>query len=206
MPRPRLAAAALLALLAAAAAQTPPAPAPFVCDWDRCLGPCHCPSPNAPKGLLKSQTPQFVLITHDDAVTPLSDSLMRQLTDGFENANGCNVPATWFVSNQGTECPLVKQLHADNHEIAVHTLNHASLDPAFAEKKEQIEGGRAALVACGVPAADVVGFRSPYLVHNPAVRETLFKADFLYDSSIVEVAHPTSASSPDFGRRVWPYT
>ena len=42
------------------------------------------------------------------------------------------------------------------------------------------------LVGCGVPRADVKGFRAPYLVHNPEQRQVLAANSFLYDSSISE--------------------
>ena len=32
---------------------------------------------------------------HDDAVNAISNSVVRQVTDGFKNPNGCNMPATW---------------------------------------------------------------------------------------------------------------
>jgi hypothetical protein len=32
------------------------------------------------------------------------------VTDGHRNPNGCNVPATWFVLEAGTDCELVRNL------------------------------------------------------------------------------------------------
>ena len=39
---------------------------------------------------------------------------------------------------------------------------------------------------CGIPLEDMVGFRCPYLAHDPPVREVLFEAGLTYDSSILE--------------------
>ena len=57
---------------------------------------------------------------------------------------------------------------------------------------------------CSIPAADVVGFRSPFLVHNPTYRQALLKEGFLYDSSINE--HWPMPSSPTGASRLYPYT
>lgn len=52
-----------------------------------------------------------------------------------------------------------------------------------AEMRREVFGARDALAACGIPAADVVGFRAPYLETNRYVRDTLAEeeAAFLYD-------------------------
>ncbi len=47
--------------------------------------------------------------------------------------------------------------------------------------REEILGGRAAVAACGIPAASIVGWRTPYLKENPAVRTVLHNSGFLYD-------------------------
>lgn len=48
------------------------------------------------------------------------------------------------------------------------------------------------------------GFRSPYLVHNPSVRQVLYENGFLYDSSIDELF--PSATSSDISHRLYPYS
>lgn len=69
----------------------------------------------------------------------------------------------------------------------------------------EINGARDYLITtCGLPKEDVVGFRSPYLVHNPSYRQVLSKAGFLYDSSINE--HWPMPTSPTGKERVWPYS
>lgn len=44
-----------------------------------------------------------------------SNKVVRVVTDRIKNPNGCNVPATWFVLQNGTNCALAQQLLADNH-------------------------------------------------------------------------------------------
>ena len=55
------------------------------------------------------------MLQHDDTVNALSNRLVRTLTDGFKNPNGCNAPATWFAVKHKTNCTLVQQLVRDNH-------------------------------------------------------------------------------------------
>ena len=64
------------------------------------------------------QTPQFILLSHDDAVTVTSNVRVRAVVDNqqFTNPNGCNVPFTWFLSGgAGTNCGIARRLLQDNH-------------------------------------------------------------------------------------------
>eukprot|EP00890_Picochlorum_soloecismus_P000809 jgi/Picsp_1/1729/NSC_05202-R1_hypothetical chitooligosaccharide deacetylase len=72
--------------------------------------------------------------------------------------------------------------------------------------EEEIMGARSDLEMCGIPKADMVGFRSPYLVHNPQVRDILHQNGLLYDSSIIEYINSQSQTSNSFSERLWPYT
>ena len=37
---------------------------------------------------------------HDDSINQLQNRVVRAVTDGFKNPNGCNVPATWWVNRR----------------------------------------------------------------------------------------------------------
>lgn len=154
-----------------------------------------------------TDTPQFVIITHDDAIDATANRAVRSLTDGYKNSNGCNVAATWFVTQAGTDCNLAKKLWQENHEIALHTVNHAQLVTTLKNMKEEILGVRTFLnQTCGIPLTDMLGFRSPYLVNNPKVRTVLTEGKLLYDSSITESIGGDSITSSSFGQRIFPYT
>ena len=56
------------------------------------------------------------------AVTSLSYTAIRNITDRHMNPNGCVMPATWFVMAQDTQPDLVRQLYSAGHEIATQTL------------------------------------------------------------------------------------
>jgi len=59
---------------------------------------------------------------------------------------------------------------------------------------------------CGIPLSDLVGFRSPYLIHNPTVRGLLAKNNILYDATILEFIGEMSFTSKTFADRLYPYT
>ncbi len=78
----------------------------------------------------------------------------------------------------GSDCASIQELWQDGHEIACHTVHHYPLTNPFKVggkmqdlTKEIMDGKKYITEQCKIPAADVVGFRSPYLVHNPPVRK-----------------------------------
>lgn len=79
-----------------------------------------------PGGLQPARVPQFVLLTHDDALMAKTDTVLRELTEGLA-ANGCPVTATLFTQVQGTDCELLRKLWEDGFEVADHTGTHQSV-------------------------------------------------------------------------------
>lgn len=162
-------------------------------------------SQSPPGGLASSNTPMFILFSHDDGLASYSADFMLEVTEGNTAAQGCPVTATMFVSDTGTDCSVVMDLYNKGYEMADHTKNHVSL---YGEDKSkvgsEIMGGKNALVACGVPESDVVGFRAPLLQTDPGVREVLAENGFLYESSIIEEGTGNSVSG-GMDSRVWPF-
>jgi hypothetical protein len=108
-----------------------------------------------------------------------------------------------------SSCARVQWAHSQGHEIATHTVSHLEMPTGFTGGvggvSGEILGARDWLVNnCSLPAADVAGFRSPYLINNPAIRAVLSQNGFLYDSAINE--HWPMPTSPSAGARLWPYT
>jgi len=109
---------------------------------------------------------------------------VRSLT----NRDGSPVRCTFFVSTR-THVPMehngylketIRILLADGHELACHGSNH-SVCNTKAEWITLIADSITDLV--GFPIHAVTGFRSPYLVVNPAMFEALKLFGFEYDSS-----------------------
>lgn len=88
---------------------------------------CMCPSTDPPGGLSYDETPQFILFTHDDAITWTTDNRIRSVTDGPTNPNGCPTRATLFTSATNTDCGLAWSMWNDGYEIADHTQRHTAV-------------------------------------------------------------------------------
>ncbi|EFN58774.1 hypothetical protein CHLNCDRAFT_140524 [Chlorella variabilis] len=158
----------------------------------------------APGGLSAAQTPQFVLLTVDDAVYCPAKDLITAVTEGRQTADGCPLAATMFTMLRNTDCKAVRDLWRAGYEIADHTLDHKRLvgqDRSYVES--EVVGARRQLAECGVPEQDIVGFRAPYLFVDPQLREVLHENGFLYDSSIMESMN--GSVSDGFSSRLWPF-
>lgn len=166
---------------------------PLLCQ----IPDCFCGGDNIPGGFTPEQTPQFVLLTFDDAVNVLNRKFYEDLFPGRFNPNGCPIKATFYVSHEWTDYEQVRDLYAAGHEIASHTITH-SHGTNFGEEKwaEEIVGEAENLVElAGVNPLDIKGMRAPFLAGGG---DTMFNAlgryGFYYDSSM-----PTGSPS-------WPYS
>ncbi|PRW55955.1 hypothetical protein C2E21_5091 [Chlorella sorokiniana] len=159
-----------------------------------------------PGGLTAAQAPQFVLLSHDDAIAVTTNAAVRAVVNQFKNPGGCNVPFTFFTSGgSGSNCATVQRLLADNHEIATHTFSHAALLPASVNVTDEIKKQIDWLITnCGIAREKLTSFRAPYLLHNPEMRAALVALGVKTDSSIIE-SWP-SATSPSYNSRLWPYS
>jgi hypothetical protein len=60
------------------------------CNPKKCQLPnCFCGGTEIPGGLKPDQTPQFVLLTFDDAVNGLNAKFFDELFENRSNPNGC---------------------------------------------------------------------------------------------------------------------
>ncbi|KAI9099997.1 hypothetical protein DFS34DRAFT_517324 [Phlyctochytrium arcticum] len=164
----------------------------YRCDPATCQLPnCYCPSTSPPGNLTLEQTPQFVLLTYDDAVNTITFPLSNATTVST-NPNGCRIAATYFVSTMYTDYHLVQILEADGNEIAIHTMTHPG-NPDITE----IEGCRKAIGAySGVNASRIRGFRAPYLAFDMGSWQALTDLGLEYDC--------TNPTDPRYGP--WPFT
>lgn len=155
-----------------------------------------------PGGLAPADTPQMVLLTFDDSVSTASYEIVRQVLTNRFNPNGHPIKATFFVSlDSRFDFARVQRLYADGHEIAIHTMSHAtSATTTVGRWNREIAGDRRTLAAlAAIPAAEIVGFRAPFLQVNDAAFQMLEARGFRYDSSFAEYASGPAAP-------IWPYT
>lgn len=74
-----------------------------VCNEELCTLPnCRCSSTEIPGGLTLEETPQFVFLTFDDAITNLNMEYYREALYEGNNPDGCPHAATFFVSHEYT--------------------------------------------------------------------------------------------------------
>ena len=172
-----------------------PSPCPSSCQPPSCS--CGLSTPG---GLQPDQTPQFVLLTFDDAVNALNQDFYQRLFPGRRNPNGCGIAATFYISHEWTDYGQVQDLYSQGHEIASHTITH-SHPGSFNQDRwaREVVGQAELMVQLGnVDPKDVLGMRAPFLQTGG---DTMFSAlsqyGFLYDSSL-----PSSRTSP----ALWPYT
>lgn len=173
-------------------------------------------SDQPPGGLTPAQAPQFVLLGFDDnpdtdPMTWLVDALKdRRNPAGAGRAvtfDGGPVRAIFFSNgkywNDRTLISIHHRALSEGHEIANHTQNHEHGGRfTTAQWRAEMAACEATFAETGIPAAGVVGFRTPFLEYNAATFDALVHEGQVYDSSIEEGDQP----GQDGTNFLWPYT
>nr|XP_047144190.1 chitin deacetylase 8-like [Hydra vulgaris] len=172
-----------------------------ICNVKNCLLPsCRCAGTDIPGGLSKVNTPQIILFTMDDGVTPENYQLYSELLDGLTNFNGCPIKATFFVSGDNSDYAYVKKLQQSGHEIADHSATHRlpeewwSKIAALEDLEKEILTQKSTIQQ--EVGTTTLGWRNPFLASQENTFKVLAENQFLYDSSL--------GTTP--GTRWWPYT
>lgn len=71
---------------------------------------CRCSGTDIPGNIPVNETPQFVMITFDDAVTFLNNEYYQQAFPDRSNPDGCPVAATYYISHEYTDYSLVSEM------------------------------------------------------------------------------------------------
>ncbi|EFN56795.1 hypothetical protein CHLNCDRAFT_57507 [Chlorella variabilis] len=151
----------------------------FKCDPLKCEPPtCRCPAYTPPGDLPLEEVPQFVMISHDNALDSLPYEAMQGVLGKKQQANGCPVPVTWFAMFYHSGL-------ARGDQVAMQTNRFNPTDPFTATD----------------PAPK-------YDSRDPKTGEpsALSKEGYLYDTSLVERYYPNSPTSPSVSQVLWPYT
>ena len=170
------------------------------CQKNCTLPKCFC-GRGIPGGLSQHQTPQFVLLSFDDAVNDLNRDFYKRLFDTKRvNPNGCPIAATFFVSHEWTDYSQVHHLYSSGHEISSHSVTH-SHPSGRGESLWGLEiGGQAELLSrhALVESDHIRGVRAPFLETggDPMIR-AITSLGFQYDSSL-----PSPYQRP----ALWPYS
>ncbi len=178
------------------------------------------PSKNPPGSLTPAQAPQFVVLGFDDNKYQDGVEWTAQYLRNRVNPKGTGNPATYDSTparasfyvlalpsyNNRYLQQALKSLYHDGHELGNHSLNHFDgVDSNFtvdAWKKELSRCGFLLTDTLGIPAADIWGFRSPYLSYNNNVFTAIQQSGLVYDCSIEE-GNDSTQNGTDY---YWPYT
>jgi len=178
----------------------------FDYSCSNCTPPeCICASAEPPGGLDPTNTPQLVLITFDDAVWSSRYTTCRQIFTNHYNPNGTPIQATLYINTDWNDYQYISRLHAQGHEIGVHTMTHTtSSNTDIVAWRSEIYGARKALADLAqIPLHEIRGFRAPHLGFNNASFQAVADAGFEFDASVKEVPGNLSTNGASY---IWPYT
>lgn len=81
------------------------------CNPIECRLPdCRCSGTDIPGNIPAKDTPQFVTITFDDAVTFLNNEYYQKAFPNRLNPDSCPVAATYYISHEYTDYSLVSKV------------------------------------------------------------------------------------------------
>nr|QIJ96692.1 chitin deacetylase 5 [Glyphodes pyloalis] len=176
------------------------------CDAEACRLPdCRCSGTNIPGGLRARDTPQFVLLTFDDAVNVINIETYRRLLDGRRNSNQCQVGATFFINHEYTNYVLVNELYNKGHEIALHSITHRTdqnfwREASVEDMRQEFADQRIQMAHfANIPYNQIQGVRMPFLqMTGNSTFQVMSEIDMTYDCSWPTISHVSPG--------MWPYT
>jgi hypothetical protein len=193
----------------------PPPVSPYDCNWGPPVFTSLAPSTSPPGGLDLTNVPQFVAFAFDD--NRYEDGLQWALDliqtkkNPKGNGNHCtfdDTPArfTFFIySNLNNNTQRLSSLHlrayTDGNEVANHTNTHAddlqaNTDPV--RWQNELTDCDDYLTGLGIPRAEIVGFRTPFLQYTQSTFGAMVGDHMAYDCSVEHYLSPTGED--------WPYT
>ncbi len=163
-------------------------------------------SQSPPCNIPPSKAPLFVSVGFDD------NGDAEGMTWALDMLKARHVHTSFYMTSvYGQSAAVVdtwKRTHAEGHEIGNHTVshlpNHGGKDYSAQQWKDEIAPCSDFLTgsAAVVPAADLVGFRTPYLEYDDALLSTVQDNGLWYDCSIEEGYE----DGHDGSNLYWPYT
>ncbi|XP_069989823.1 chitin deacetylase 7 [Penaeus vannamei] len=182
---------------------------------DNCKLPdCTCASTQGPFGDLPIEyTPQFVVLSFDDAITVTNYPFYLNVLNSYTNPNGCRATMTFFVSHLYNDYAKMNELHRLGSEIAVHSVTHkADVEhywrPAnYTVWENEAVDMKTMLMKYGfIPEKDIKGFRAPFLeVGGNDMYQALYDNGFSYDCSWPALQYTNWYGEEPLGA-LFPYT
>ena len=178
------------------------------------------PSQNPPAPLTPDQVPLFVVLGFDDNKYEDGVIWAGEIMRNRVNPKGTGNPATYDSTparasfymlvlpsyNNKYLQRAIYDIYLDGNELGNHTLNHFDgVDSNFTVEKwkAEITPSQAFLTdTIKIPAAEIWGFRTPFLSYNNNVFTAMQELGFTYDCSIEE-GEDTAINGTNY---YWPYT
>jgi peptidoglycan/xylan/chitin deacetylase (PgdA/CDA1 family) len=174
-------------------------------DW---TGKDNVPaSQDPPCGLTPDQVPQLVSIGFDDNG---QIGGMTWAVDMLKNRG----KASFFVTCTYMQAAAWKAAYMAGHEIGNHTVTHATDRNVGLQRwlQEMTDCNTYITGQVGVPADEVIGFRTPFLKYGNDTLAAVKQVGFRYDTSIEEgyewdnKANNGNGATQDGTNFFWPYT
>lgn len=169
---------------------------------DNCNPPdCRCWNDfSVPGGFDPLDVPQVVLITFQYAISTVNEATYLRLFEGFTNPNNCPAVGTFYVQSTNTDFTIVKELSDLGFEIGITTAD-GTVPQSEADWRTSLTEVRDAVVASGVPAEQITGFRAPSLQSGGDPEfSALAVSQLQYDASCSTTTYDQEANL------LWPYT
>ena len=173
------------------------------CSSYECRLPnCSCAGSGKHDVIPRSEVPQMVMFTFDDALYELVYEFYQSLfPKSLKNPNGCPISVTFFVSHKWTNYTKVGLLYRAGHEIGSHSLTHRMPQSwwgrgSYEDLRAEMEGQRNQLSRLAdIPLSEIRGLRIPFLeLGGDAQFWMMADVGFQYDATFM-----TSVNS-------WPFT
>ena len=162
-----------------------------------------------------TNVPQFIAIgfddnRYDDGMQWALDMIKPKVNPAGRGDHctfdGTPARVSFFIESLVSEVrPTLAALHlrayTDGNEVGNHTDTHGTSlqqNPDVNAWLQEMNTCNGYLTGLGVPKADIIGFRTPFLAYSGATFDAIAQEAFVYDCSI---EHFLSATGED-----WPYT
>lgn len=151
---------------------------------------CFCASKNIPGSLPRSQTPQFVFLTFDDAINtewftgPLKSLDFILKNSSILDSRGCSPKTSIYFMGDTSDYNMANYL-AGKGSVGYHTKTHTTSLISPPSVWEDELGGLKSELNQLAKIPKVKGSRAPFLQTNDAYFEELQKIGAIYDTSFV---------------------
>jgi hypothetical protein len=173
----------------------------YDCNWGAPVFTSLAASAKPPGGLAVDNVPMLIALGFDDNAYPDGMAwildFMKSKVNPAGRGNACTFDgtparATFFNnSHVGVAMDPIKQAHLrayrEGHEAANHTDTHAETlqrNPDKAVWLKEISTCTDYHVGLGIPRADFIGFRTPFLQQSDQTFDAIVELGFKYDCSI----------------------